>query len=111
LDVIERGVTHFYEHEASQSSAILASINPMMCDDWLASASRILLRVYNPNFYKVQLDYCRDTCKKLERTFGACRKNPYGYDPKGNQVKTNNYDPKIMYMKILSLADKPHKQS
>jgi hypothetical protein len=38
LDVVERGVTHFYEHEASQSSAIIASINPMICDDWLASA-------------------------------------------------------------------------
>jgi hypothetical protein len=38
LDVVERGVTHFHEHEASQSSAIIASINPMMCDDWLASA-------------------------------------------------------------------------
>jgi hypothetical protein len=39
LDVVESGVTHlYYEHEASQSSAISASINPMMCDDWLANA-------------------------------------------------------------------------
>jgi hypothetical protein len=38
LDVVERGVTHLYEHEASQSSAIIASIDPIMCDDWLANA-------------------------------------------------------------------------
>jgi hypothetical protein len=36
LDVIDHGVVSMYEHEASQSTAVIASVNHMFCDSWLA---------------------------------------------------------------------------
>jgi Reverse transcriptase (RNA-dependent DNA polymerase) len=40
VEVTERSATSIYEHEASQSAAILSEINPLLCDDWLAQALR-----------------------------------------------------------------------
>jgi hypothetical protein len=36
LDVDDSGVISRYEHEASQSAAVIASVNLILCNDWLA---------------------------------------------------------------------------
>jgi hypothetical protein len=44
LDAVDQAAIHAsiytYEHEASQSAAVIASVNPILCDDLLGQAMR-----------------------------------------------------------------------